>query len=326
MKNRKVLNGSLQHIYKTTADGGVLFYHTIDHLVCFTIQSVMARRHNLPVLCACHMFTHTHELAAPVDPLHLVSYEHDVNLLHAREWNRESGRTGRLYRGPFGSAPKRSDKDKRSCVVYILNNPVEKRLCARAVEDRWNFLAYYEKEYPFSERPVLRYCRWALRNAMHEVSQECRAGRYLKYALLYRLFSQLNRTEQEQLTDYIIQRYFYFDREACYQLFGNGANMVAAADVSKGKEFDVGESFDPYSDVPYREMSQLAARHGLLGQGKPLLLLPEERREKLSRYLQMNTSASELQVARFLHAPSGLVGSRSRAGHTSHTGHVDCDQ
>ena len=240
MKNRKTMRkvpeGSLQHIYKITSDGGVLFYRTIDHLVYYSIQSVMARRHNFPVLATCHMFTHTHDLCAPVDPAQIARYEQDVNSIFTREFNRETGRRGQLFRKPFGSAAERSDKDKRSALVYILNNPVEKRLCRCAVEDRWTFLAYYEREYPFSSKPVLKKCRWVLRDAIRMVDQEYRAGRYLKYALLHRLFAKLNSIEKEILTDHVIQRYFFFDKEACYRLFGSWEQMTVAADASKGKE------------------------------------------------------------------------------------------
>ena len=269
---RKVPEGSLQHIYKITSDGGVLFYRTIDHLVYYSIQSVMARRHNFPVLATCHMFTHTHDLCAPVDPAQIARYEQDVNSIFTREFNRETGRRGQLFRKPFGSAAERSDKDKRSALVYILNNPVEKRLCRCAVEDRWTFLAYYEREYPFSSKPVLKKCRWVLRDAIRMVDQEYRAGRYLKYALLHRLF-------------------------------GSWEQMTVAADASKGKEYHVGEVFDPYSDIPYREMISIASRSGLLASGLPLLRLEKARRDKLADYLHQHTRASDTQIAKFLHSP-----------------------
>jgi len=301
MKNRKVPEGSLQHIYKRSFDGGVIFYRDIDHLVYYTIQSVMARRHNLPVLCTVHMYTHVHKLVAAVDPLQLVRYEHDVNLVHTREYNQEFGRTGRLYRGPFGCASKRSDKDKRSSLIYVMNNPVEKRLCSRALENRWTFLAYYEQDYPFAERPDLKICRWALRNAFRVVDQEYFGGRHLKYTLLHRLYATMANKEKEQLTDYIIQRYFFFDKEACYRLFGDWEKMVMAIDMTKGKEFDVGEEYDPSSDIPYREMCVAVDRYGLLASKMPLLHLQEERREKLVGFIKYNTSGTASQIAKFMH-------------------------
>jgi hypothetical protein len=303
MKNtiRKAPEGAWQHIYKITADSGVLFYRTVDHLVYYTIESVMSRRYNIPVVVACHMFNHTHKLSAPVDLTQMISCESNINIAFVKEYNKETGRRGRLFKGPFGSAPKRVDKDKRSALIYILNNPVEKHLCQHAAEDRWTFLAYFEKDYPFSPKPVLSRARWALRNAMKEVNHEFCCGRYLRYSMLYRLFAELNPIEQEQLADYIIQTYFYFDRELCYEVFGGRPKLLSAVENSKGKEFDVGEVFDPISDIPVKEMCGIADQYKLLGPGLPLLNLPDKRRKALAEYLRRHTHANDIQVSRFLH-------------------------
>ena len=302
---RRVPSGSLQHIYKITADRGVLFYRIIDHLVYYSIQSVMARKHCLPVLCACHMFNHTHGLAAPVDPLQLIAYEHDVNTVFVRSYNKETGRTGPLFQQPFGSAPKWTEKDQRSALIYVCNNPVEKRLCQQAIEDRWTFLAYYEQEYPFSKRPYLSEARRSLREAIRMIDNEFRAGRWLNYPMLSNLFSPLGVLDREQLTDYIIQRYFFFDREACYRLFGGWEEMMGAIRLTKGREFEVGEKFEPYSDIAYREMCAEVNRYDLLKQGLPLLGLPPGRKQSLAAYLERVTSAEKNQIARFLHFPYG---------------------
>lgn len=303
MKNRSIKRNvtehALQHVYKICSDGGVVFYRTVDHLVYYTIESVMSMRYKIPVLARCQMFNHTHKLCAPFDQRQLAACESNINIAFTREYNREYGRKGRLFRGPFGSAPKWSDKDRRSALLYILNNPVEKKLCQRAIEDRWTFLAYYQQDYPFSKKPVLSKARWALRDAMKVVESEFKGGRYLRYALLNRLFGTLTSEEQEQLTDYIIRLYFSFDREACCQLFESLHQMVAAADASKGKEFDVGEEFDPSSDVPYREMGQIAERYHVQGPG--LFKLPDNRRKKIAAYFRRRTMASEEQIARYLH-------------------------
>jgi len=300
-KRRRGAIDSLQHVYKRSIDRGVIFYRREDHLVYYTLQSVLSRRHRIRVVCTSHMFTHIHEGLLPEDMLQLSAYQHDLSSIFAREYNRECGRTGALFGGRFGSAPKRSEKEKRACMIYILNNPVEKKLVARAVEDRWNFLAYYENDYPFSKRPIIRYSRKKLVDSMHLVEHEYRAGRYLKYELLHYIFAGLSNEEKEQLTDYIIHLYYFFDREVIETLFGGVQKMIAATDLTTGKEFDVGEEFDPLSDVPYREMCSLVSRHGLLGTGLPFLHFPKERQERLSRYLQQQTGATQRQIARFLH-------------------------
>ena len=313
MKNeikRKQKDRPFQHVFKRTADKGVVFYRVEDHLVYFSIQSVMARRHNLPILASTHMFTHVHKMTAASDPSQLEAFEHDVNTVFTREYNTEYGRTGPLFAAPFGRATRRDDKLKRSSLIYVLNNPVEVRLAKRAIEDRWTFLAYYDNAFPFSERPVLNKCRWALRNAMQMVDYEFHGGRYLTYRILNQLFNDLNKVEKEQLTDYIICRYFFFDVERCRQLFGSLERMISAADLTTGKEFDVGEESDGYNDIPYREMCSLANKYKLIGPGMPLWHLPEERMAKLADFLRNESTASELEVARFLHR--GLVLKKAR--------------
>jgi hypothetical protein len=306
MKNkRRSANDALQHTYKITKDRGVLFYRRVDHLVYYSMQSVLARKHHLSVLGTSHMFTHIHEATWPEDIVQLSSYEHDLSVMFVREYNPECGRKGTLFAGHYGSAPKRDGKDQRSCLIYVFNNPVEKKLVARAVEDRWCFLAYYEKEYPFSQRPVIRRSRKCLVDAFYLVEHEFKAGRYLKYPLLHRLFAPLNEMECEQLTDFIIQRYFFFDRRKCESLFGSLSRMRQATELTTGKEFDVGEVFEPHSDIAYREMCSAAERLGLLRAGMPLWRLPAQRLDRMGHYLCQNTTASDLQIARFLHRPFG---------------------
>ena len=300
-QRRRFAEDALQHTYKITRDGGVLFFRPIDHLVYYTLQSVLSRRYSLRVLASSHMFTHVHEGIYVEDIVQLASYEHDLSSLFAREFNRETGRRGPVFARKYGSALKRSDKDKRSCLIYILNNPVEKKLVSRARDDRWTFLPYYDKEYPFSRRPIIRYSRKPLVDAIHLIEHEYRAARYLRYGFLHFLFSLLDGEEREQLTDFIIQRYFFFDRKTCEGLFGSLDIMMQATELTTGKEFEVGEEFEPFSDIPYRQMCSLVDRQGLLGKGLPLLQLPEERQARLARFFLENTSVNEKQVARFLH-------------------------
>ena len=303
-KKRRGGLDALHHTYKITKDRGVLFYRREDHLVYYTLQSVLSRKHRLRVLGTSHMFTHVHEGILAEDLMQLSAYEHDLSSVFARGYNRETGRNGSLFDGRYGSAPKRGDKDRRSCMIYIFNNPVEKKLVAKAQDDRWTFLSYYDREDPFSQRPVIRYCRKPLVNAIHLVDHEYSTGRYLKYNMLHHLFAALDDGEKEQLTDYIIQRYFFFDRNACEELFGSISRMLESTNLTTGKEFEMKEVFDSYSDIPYREMCSLVEKYGLLGAGMPLLRLSEERKTKLASFLLKKTSADEKQVARFLHRTS----------------------
>ena len=298
---RMAFGSAIQHIYKRTVDKGVLFYRLEDRLVYYTITAVKARRHRVVMLAMSLMYTHIHRAVRSVDALQLAMFERDVDSTFAKERNREAGRTGPVFDSPYGRSSKRNEKEIRTCLIYIFNNPKEKRLCRRAEEDRWNFLAYYDRKYPFSRRPVLSRERQCLRNALKEVEHESAAGRYLRYSLIHKLLAPLSPDEREVLTDHIIQVYFPFDRETCVSMFDSLEDMLHAPDVVTGSEFDVGEEYESHSDVPYRAMCSIAENYGLLKPGMPLLSLPPERLQKLKQYLMSRTMAPEWQVARFLH-------------------------
>ena len=299
---KKMTFGSaVQHIYKRTVDKGVLFYRLEDRLVYYTITAVKARRHRVALLAMSLMYTHVHRAVKCVDAAQLAMFERDVDSTFAKERNREAGRTGPVFDSPYGRSSKRNEKEIRTCLIYIFNNPKEKKLCRRAEEDRWNFLAFYARKYPFSMRPVLSRERQCLRNALKVVEHEFEAGRYLRYSLIHKLLAPLSLDEREVLTDHIIQVYFPFDCEACVSLFDSLEDMLRAPDVVTGSEFDVGEEYEPNSDVPYRAMCSIAKQYGMLKPGMPLLSLPPERLLKLKHYLMSQTRAPEWQVDRFLH-------------------------
>lgn len=292
---------AIQHIYKRTIDKGVLFYRLEDRLVYYTITAVKAWEHRIEILAMCLMFTHIHRAVRALDAVQLTQFERDVDSTFVREYNLDTGRSGPVFETPFGRSCKRDEKEMRTCIIYIFNNPVEKKLCRRAVEDRWNFLAYYDRKFPFSARPVLRQERKCLREALKVVEHEFQAGRYLRYALLRRLFEPLSPDEREILTDQIIQVYFPFDREFCHSLFKTAEAMRLAPDQVSGSDFEIKEEFEKNTDVPYRTMCGLVKKYGMLEAGMPLFHLPPERLEKLKYYLMSQTQAEDWQVERFLH-------------------------
>ena len=302
MKNRKFYPGAWHHVYVITRDAGVLFYRITDRLSLYTILAVFAVRFRISVLGVSIMFTHLHLMLKALDLTQLRSFMQQVLSTFSRVVNEDRCLCGALFKRPFGSAPKSTDKEKRSSLIYLYNNPVEKKLCQHAVEDRWTFLAYARGSFPFSSKLVKRNVRYALRTACDFVDREQMAGRYLRPARLRSLFEPLSRAEQEQLTDYIIQRYAFIDHEAAVNLFQSLDDLLLATDASSGKEFEVGEVFDPQSDIAYREMCSLAARSGLFKDWK-LLHLPEEERRTWARRFRQSTSASERQIEKFLHLP-----------------------
>ena len=299
MENRKFYHGAWHHIYAITQNGGVLFYRITDRLSFYTIVAVFALRYNMIVVGLCIMFTHIHLMVMPADLTQLRAFMQQILSTFARVIIQDRGLKETVFKRPFGSAPKVSAKEQRASLLYLYNNPVEKKLCSHAVDDRWTFLAYARETFPFSKKLVKRNVSYALRTAVDVVDKEAAAGRYLRPALLRNLFQPLSREEQEQLTDYIIQRYQFINHDEAVSRFDSYETMLAAADAASGKEFDIGEVFDPFSDIAYREMAHLAARYHLFDDWKLLHLDPQEQ-ERWARAVRSACGATEKQVEKFL--------------------------
>jgi hypothetical protein len=158
------------------ADRGVLFYTYTDHLVFFTHYCVMARKHGIRVLSLCEMPDHVHDSVVAEKKEDLEQFKRETATTFSKNHNDWFLQKGPVLEGPFGRAPKREEKKARTNLVYVGNNPVERKLTARAEEYRWNYLAYAASDHPFSEKLVIRNARWPLQKAVKEVKASFKAG------------------------------------------------------------------------------------------------------------------------------------------------------
>ena len=298
--------GAPLHIYFLARGGCVLFYRTTDRLSFYSVLSVLAKRFGVTVLGVSFMFTHVHLMVRTSDLAQLRLFIGQLIKTFSRLLREDRAVAGPQFETPFGSAPKVSLKEQRSCLIYIWNNPVEKKLCTKAVKDRWTFLAYYNNPFPFSERLVKRYASAQLQKACSVIDGESRAGRYLRPRFLRTLFATLVKKEQEQLADYIIGAYRFIDYTGAVKLFDSFDQLLIATEASTGKEFDVGEQYDPLSDAPYREMLRLVSKGHLFDNWKLLHLEPDEQK-RLFRIFKNETAATDRQIRKFLHMDDALL-------------------
>ena len=312
MKKRKVISGAPLHIYFRARGGCVLFYRVTDRLCFCSVLAVLSKRYKVTVIAASLMFTHVHLMVRASDLAQLRLFMSMLIRVFSRLLREDRLLDGPRFQTPFGSAAKALPKDQRSCLIYILNNPVEKNLCKKAVEDRWTFLAFWDCSNPFSERLVKRNASKYLRRALEFINGEARAGRYLHPKALRRFFDPLSRMEQEQLADYLIEAYRFIDYGEMLSLFNSKQDLLLATQASAGKEFDVGEDFEPGSDIAYCEMIRVATKRHLLDNWKLLHLNPAEQ-AYWGRVFRNTTSATEWQIMKFLGIetpkdPSELLG------------------
>jgi len=292
--------GAVQHVYQNTNNGFLIFYSVRDCLVFFTVFMSVARQYHVRILGLCLMPDHIHILLTAQSREELGRFVHHYTRWYSRLWNARHGQSGSLFRGPFGFASKVSDKDRRSAIAYLFNNPVEKRMAARPELARWNFMPYAISRYPFSEPIRKEYAGFALRNALKEVDFACKTGRPLSYVTLDRLSAKLSLEEQQQLCDYIISVYSVIDYEKTVSYFGSYENMVMAVNTAKGSEYDIKEEFSPGSDSVYSRMSGLLIKECIISDVDQLLLLSEERRLELLEPLCLATGAGERKTAKYL--------------------------
>ena len=300
--NRKFKEGAVMHVYQRAIHGFNLFYTLSDYLVFYTIFSVFARRFDICVMSLCLMIDHFHALLVTDTKRSLSTFIASVTSLYARLFNETIRRKGQFFDKSFGSAPKIVEKQVRTSIPYVFNNPVEKKLCTDPKDYRWNFFAYLFSDFPFSEKMYIKKASKYLRWAIKEVSRCFENGLWLNYAQLDRLYTHLSVLEQEQLTDYIIQTYSPFDKEKLVSYYKSLDFMSVAISSTTGSEYDIKEEYHRSSDVLYSGIEQYI-REKLSVSPKNLLALPVDEKIEKARQIAANTNATDRQIAKYLHLP-----------------------
>ena len=217
------------------------------------------------------------------------------------ESNRDIGRKGALFHKSYGSAPKKGSKKIRSAIVYIGNNPVEKKLCARAEQYRWNFLAYLDDDNPFS-KPIPYDSRCvSLRKAMKEVKMMISSNKYLTHGQVRRLKEGLSENERDYLVDYMISRYNPINKAALLSYYEGISEMLYAMSSTAGNDFDINEVYYSGTDSIYFDMISIVQRDFQIIPVRSVVVLPIERKIIIARWFMNKTSASKIQISKFLH-------------------------
>lgn len=305
MRSRKFFKDILNHCYQRSADGGVLFYTTRDHLVYFTLFCVLARKYGIQVLALCQMQDHIHDAVVAKRLKDLVGFKRELNARFAKMYNAESGIKGPVFEMPFGSAPKQSAKKARTNLIYIANNPVERQLVSTAENYRWNYLAYAVTSHPFSEPLVIRRASKPMRAAVRMVKAQYRAGLPMNYTLIKNITRELTPSELLQFTDFVISTYNVIDYPAAIRYFDNYADMMKSIQANTGSEYDLNEVFVGKSDKPYAQMTQILLEECGFEDIHQILSLDNEEKWKLFVILRKRTYVMGVQIARFLHLPLG---------------------
>lgn len=304
-RNKKFIAGAVNHIYQRTIGGVNIFYSLEDRLVYFTIFSIVMSKYQAMVLGLCLMYDHIHILLSVEDCSTLGQCIGECSARFAKEYNNEYSRSGPLFCKRFGSAAKTGNKKVRTAIAYLYNNPVEKKLCRKAEQYRWNFLAYIPCGNPFSSKIRYRESSFALVKAKKEVSSCHSDGLHLNYALLKRLMNPLLSEEREYLTDYIVSMYFPVDRYGLTRYYGNYGQMLTAVNSNTGSEYEIAEPFYKTPDTVYSDIVRYITDKCRIVPAGKVISLPLQRKHELFRELRQNTEAADYQIIKFLHLQTG---------------------
>lgn len=300
VRKRRIKEKAFQHIYQNTVGGVLLFYNDMDRLVYCTAFAVTARKYQAQVLAFSLMYDHTHSSVRLEDPFKLGDFVRDYTSIYAMEFNRDIGRHGPLFQCAYGNAPKVGAKAIRTNVAYIDNNAVEKQLCMKAEEYRWNLIAFLDSTHPFSKKIDRSHASRRLLRSLKRVEAFSKADTFLPYPILRSMFDGLTEEEKEQLTDFILLTYLPLDKEERMSLYGNYENMLMAINSNTGSEYDIKEDFDTCPHTIYRELLQACQHSSFATNTKALLVLPSAEKKRIALALQLKTGASHYQLKKFL--------------------------
>lgn len=306
MEKRGFKVGVCNHIYQRTRNRFNIFYDQCDFLSYYSIFGVMAVRYNVQVLGLCIMIDHLHMLLRTKDRRTLSGFVSNVTSVFVRQYNDDIGRTGPLFEERFGSALKSDRKKLISAIIYLGNNPVEKRICSKAEEYRWNFIAYMSSSFPFSVKINRKKARNILRKALRIVDWHQSQGKYLTSSLISELMRGMTSEEKDQLVDHIIVKYNVIDYDSLLKLFGSYEQMLTAIHSTTGSEYDLDEYIDRLSDSVYQNMI-LCLRHRFGDKVRKVTVLSSKEKFELADYLHLHTSAHMKQIFKFLHMAARKV-------------------
>lgn len=297
---RKFYSSGYQHVCQKTVDNGLIFLSKIDFAVFASIVGRHCMEQGISLLAFCIMYNHFHLEACFQSRRQMDSFMNGVTSAFARMYNRKYKLKGKLFRRPYLSAPKYSDKKAKENLFYILNNPVEKNLVKSARCYRWNFLKYLDCDYPFSTPLVTSKASCALLDLMSDVKSRKYDGMSLNYKMFDSRYYSLSDEEQNQFIDYCVSEYLSLDKETLVAKFGSTGSVSDAADTVMGSEYDLADD-DGLED--YRHYD--AITEILNDEGYPVdrmrLDVSEEEWKRLEKRFRVEVHATQYEIDKYFH-------------------------
>ena len=259
---RKIYKNGYQHIFQISVDRGIIFYTDADVIVFFTLLCCFSVKYHIRIVSLCIMKNHFHILGHFGSPENMELFINAVCSVYARMYNKRYHRKGKLFRKPFGSAPKYSESDIYDCMIYINNNPVPKKAAEHAIEYRWNFLAYMDSKSPFSDPFDFASAPDMMITKYLRIVKARDSGQYVDYSFFGELTLGSNEKQYQQILDMIVSVYNIIDYSVMLTKWQSKESVSGTLDMVKGSEYDLKEdgSHEDYRD--YDRMNIIARKTG----------------------------------------------------------------
>ena len=300
---RKFYKNGVQHIFQITVDRGLLFYTDVDCIVFFSILCYAAVKYRVRITACCIMLNHFHIQARFRTAEDMELFVNELTSIFAVMYNRRYHRKGQLFKKSYGSSPKRQEADIDNNYIYICNNPIPKSAVEKAVDYRWNFIAYMDSTHPFSKALDRTGMSEALRRSLSIIEKRHSEGKYLSYRIIDKVFSPLTAEERAQIVDYTISIYNVIDYSRTRSKWGTCEKLSEVLALLKGSEYDMEEDYSMEDYRHYYQMNEVAMSCGY----DPYHFrfdtdqLSELDKKTLQRAFYRSTQASATEIDKYLH-------------------------
>lgn len=294
-RKRKFNGAGVQHIYQRAYDWGVIFYDEKDRLVLTTLIITKARKYDVKVLSAAIMYTHIHLSVKCESKIIMSKFVNDYTSAFVRSYNYRNHRQGVLFHHHFGWASKVSKKSIKNNLSYVANNHVEKKICSSVLSTRWNFLAYWDNENPFSTQSSVESSE--MKRYKNLVRKRCRENKPINYEQLDNMDCRLSPAEMERMIDYIIFTYRIIEYDIIAGFYNSFEEMIIAFDSTTGSEYEIVEEYVTESDVEYANLISCLWDEEL----NRVYQMSDEEKMDLAKRMYSSTRASKRQIRKFLH-------------------------